>query len=152
MIDTSDADAVRARLTGLAFTLGAGFLFGVGLWISGMANPKKVLGFLDVTGDWDPSLMLVMGGALAVVLFGYRFVLRRAVPLFDKRFYIPARNDVDLRLVAGSAIFGAGWGIAGYCPGPALTALSTLSNESIVFVLAMIAGGFIHRAISPQAR
>lgn len=151
-MNTSDADAVRARLSGLVFTLGAGFVFGTGLWVSGMANPRKVLGFLDVTGAWDPSLMLVMGGALAVVLFGYRTVLRRPEPMFEKRFYIPARNDVDLRLIAGSAIFGAGWGIAGYCPGPALTALATLSNESILFVLAMIAGGFAHRLVSPKAR
>ena len=151
-MNTSDADAVRARLSGLVFTLGAGFVFGTGLWVSGMANPRTVLGFLDVTGAWDPSLMLVMGGALAVVLFGYRTVLRRPEPMFEKRFYIPARNDVDLRLIAGSAIFGAGWGIAGYCPGPALTALATLSNESILFVLAMIAGGFAHRLVSPKAR
>lgn len=151
-MNTSDADAVRARLTGLVFTLGAGFVFGTGLWVSGMANPRKVLGFLDVTGAWDPSLMLVMGGALAVVLLGYRTVLKRTEPMFEKRFYIPARNDVDLSLIAGSAVFGAGWGIAGYCPGPALTALSTLSNESIVFVLAMVAGGFAHRMVSPAAR
>jgi hypothetical protein len=151
-VNASDASAVRARLAGLVFALGAGFVFGTGLWVSGMANPRKVLGFLDVTGAWDPSLMLVMGGALAVVLLGYRTVLRRPAPMFDRRFYIPARTDVDLRLVAGSAIFGAGWGIAGYCPGPALTALSTLSNESIVFVLAMIAGGFAHRMVSPAAR
>ena len=151
-MNASDASAVRARLSGLVFTLGAGFVFGTGLWVSGMANPRKVLGFLDVTGAWDPSLMLVMGGALAVVLLGYRSVLKRPEPMFARRFYIPARNDVDLRLLAGSAIFGAGWGIAGYCPGPALTALSTLSNESILFVLAMIAGGFAHRMVSPEAR
>jgi len=117
-----------------------------------MANPRKVLGFLDVTGDWDPSLMLVMGGALAVVLFGYRLVLKHPEPMFDKRFFLPAKKEIDLRLIAGSLIFGAGWGIAGYCPGPALTALSTLSNESIAFVLAMIAGGFAHRMISPAPR
>jgi hypothetical protein len=151
-MNTSDADAVRARITGIVFTLGAGFVFGTGLWVSGMANPRKVLGFLDVTGAWDPSLMLVMGGALAVVLLGYRTVLKRPEPMFDKRFYIPARKDVDLSLIAGSALFGLGWGIAGYCPGPALTALSTLSNESILFVLAMIAGGFAHRLVSPAAR
>jgi hypothetical protein len=151
-VNRGDADAVRARITGIVFTLGAGFVFGTGLWVSGMANPRKVLGFLDVTGAWDPSLMLVMGGALAVVLLGYRSVLKRPEPMFAGRFYIPARNDVDLRLLAGSAIFGAGWGIAGYCPGPALTALSTLSNESILFVLAMIAGGLAHRMVSPEPR
>ncbi len=147
-----DRDLIAGRFAALVFSLGAGFVFGTGLWVSGMANPKKVLGFLDIAGAWDPSLMLVMGGALAVVLLGYRFVLKRPAPMFEKRFYLPARREVDLPLLAGSAIFGAGWGIAGYCPGPALTALSTLSGESIVFVLAMVAGGLLHRTLSPVPR
>ena len=122
-----------------ATALGAGILFGIGLWVSGMANPKKVLGFLDITGNWDASLMLVMAGAVAVTFFGFRF--------FEKRFETPTIKDIDFPLVAGAAIFGIGWGIAGYCPGPAVTALSTLSMESIVFVSAMIVGGLVHRAI-----
>ena len=119
--------------------LGAGFLFGIGLWVSGMANPKKVLGFLDITGDWDASLMLVMGGAVAVTLVG--------VKVYKSKFELPTRKDIDLPLVAGSALFGIGWGIAGYCPGPGITALSTLSTESIMFVAAMIVGGLLHRAL-----
>ena len=119
--------------------LGAGFLFGIGLWVSGMANPKKVLGFLDVTGNWDASLLLVMAGAVAVTFFGFR--------VFKKKFVAPTVKDIDFPLVAGAAIFGVGWGIAGYCPGPAVTALSTLSMESIVFVSAMIVGGLVHRAV-----
>ena len=119
--------------------LGAGFLFGIGLWVSGMANPKKVLGFLDVTGNWDASLMLVMAGAVAVTFFGFR--------VFKEKFQAPAIKDIDFPLVAGAAIFGVGWGIAGYCPGPAVTALSTLSMEAIVFVSSMIVGGLVHRAI-----
>ena len=119
--------------------LGAGFLFGIGLWVSGMANPKKVLGFLDITGDWDASLMLVMGGAVAVTLVGFK--------VYRKKFEAPTKKDIDLPLVAGSALFGIGWGIAGYCPGPGITALSTLSMESIVFVAAMIVGGLLHRAL-----
>ena len=122
-----------------ATALGAGILFGIGLWVSGMANPKKVLGFLDITGNWDASLMLVMAGAVAVTFFGFRF--------FEKRFETPTIKDIDFPLVAGAAIFGIGWGIAGYCPGPAVTALSTLSMESIVFVSAMLVGGLVHRAI-----
>jgi uncharacterized protein len=149
---TQDADLLADRAAALVFSLGAGFVFGTGLWVSGMANPRKVLGFLDVAGDWDPSLMLVMGGALAMVLLGYRFVLKRPAPMFERRFFLPARKDIDLPLVAGSAIFGAGWGIAGYCPGPALTALSTLSGESVVFVLAMVAGGLAHRLLFPAPR
>ena len=119
--------------------LGAGFLFGIGLWVSGMANPKKVLGFLDITGDWVASLMLVMGGAVAVTLVGFK--------VYKSKFELPTRKDIDLPLVAGSALFGIGWGIAGYCPGPGVTALSTLSMESIVFVAAMIVGGLLHRAL-----
>ena len=116
---------------------GAGLLFGIGLWISGMANPRKVLDFLDVAGDWDPSLLLVMGGAVAVTLIFFRPLLRKR-PLEFK-------NEVDIPLIAGAAIFGIGWGIGGYCPGPALTALSNLSAEALVFVAAMVAGGLFAR-------
>ena len=137
-------------MNALISSLGAGSLFGIGLWVSGMANPKKVLGFLDVTGDWDASLLLVMGGAVAVTLLAFRVVLKRSSPLFEKKFHIPEKKDIDFPLVAGSAIFGTGWGIAGYCPGPALTVLSTLSSESIVFVLAMIAGGLMHRLVQQR--
>ena len=126
-------------MNALVSALGAGFLFGIGLWVSGMANPKKVLGFLDVTGDWDASLMLVMGGAVVVTLVGFK-IYRTKIP-------VPTLKDIDFPLVAGAAIFGVGWGIAGYCPGPAVTALSTLSKESVVFVGAMIVGGLVHRAI-----
>lgn len=126
-------------MSALYSALGAGFVFGIGLWISGMANPKKVLGFLDITGEWDASLMLVMGGAVAVTLAGFG--------IFKSRFELPTPKDIDLPLVAGSAVFGIGWGIAGYCPGPAITALSTLSMESVVFVAAMIAGGLLHKLV-----
>jgi len=125
----------------LASALGAGILFGIGLWVSGMANPNKVLGFLDVTGAWDASLLLVMGGAVAVTLVGFR--------VYKEKFQLPTRKDIDFPLVAGAALFGIGWGIAGYCPGPALTALSTLSNESIIFVAAMLAGGMLHKLVMP---
>jgi uncharacterized membrane protein YedE/YeeE len=128
----------------LASALGAGFLFGIGLWVSGMANPKKVLGFLDITGNWDASLMLVMGGAVAVTLVGFR--------IFRTKLLMPTFKDIDFPLVAGAAIFGLGWGIAGYCPGPAVTALAALSMESVVFVGAMIVGGLLHRLMSRAPR
>ena len=115
---------------------GAGFLFGIGLWLSGMANPRKVLDFLDVAGNWDPSLLLVMGGAVAVTAVFFRPLIRRKQITFDK-------TAVDAPLVIGAAIFGLGWGIGGYCPGPALTALSNLSVEPFVFVAAMIVGGIL---------
>ena len=132
---------MNANRAALASALGAGFLFGIGLWVSGMANPKKVLGFLDVAGDWDASLAFVMGGAVAVTLVGFR--------IYKTKIQIPTLKDIDFPLVAGAALFGIGWGIAGYCPGPALTALSTLSAESIVFVAAMIAGGLLHKFVVP---
>lgn len=135
-------------MSALWSALGAGFVFGLGLWVSGMANPKKVLGFLDITGQWDASLMLVMGGAVAVTVIGFYFVLMREKPFMEKKFEVPGRKDIDVPLVAGAGIFGIGWGIGGYCPGPALTAFSTLSAEAIVFVAAMIAGGVLHKLVT----
>ena len=124
--------------------LGAGFLFGIGLWVSGMANPRKVLDFLDVTGNWDPSLLLVMGGAVMVTMVAFRPLIRRKSITFEK-------SKIDAPLAIGAAIFGLGWGIGGYCPGPALTALSNLTAEVFVFVAAMVAGGLFAR-ILPSSR
>lgn len=112
---------------------GAGLVFGIGLWLSGMANPLKVQDFLDVTGTWDPSLLLVMGGAVAVTLVAFPPILKL------KQLKFP--SEIDWRLVIGAALFGVGWGLGGYCPGPALTALSGLTVEVFVFVAAMVAGG-----------
>jgi uncharacterized membrane protein YedE/YeeE len=112
---------------------GAGLLFGIGLWLSGMANPRKVQDFLDITGAWDPSLLLVMGGAVAVTLVAFPSLIRLKHLQFPK--------EIDIRLVTGAALFGIGWGLGGYCPGPALTALSNLTPEAFVFVSAMVAGG-----------
>ena len=120
---------------------GAGLLFGIGLWLSGMANPRKVLDFLDITGNWDPSLLVVMAGAVIVTAVFFRPLIRRRQLSFDK-------TDIDLPLVAGAAIFGIGWGIGGYCPGPALTALASLSLDALVFVAAMVAGGVFARIVS----
>ena len=120
---------------------GAGLLFGVGLWLSGMANPDKVLGFLDVAGNWDPSLLLVMGGAVAVTAVAFRPILRKKP--------IDFKSAVDWPLLIGAAVFGVGWGIGGYCPGPALTALSTFNTEVFVFVAAMIGGGAFARIAFP---
>jgi uncharacterized membrane protein YedE/YeeE len=131
-------------MTYLLSALGSGFLFGIGLWVSGMANPRKVLDFLDVTGTWDPSLLLVMAGAVAVTLAAFRPLLKKKGITFEK-------SKIDSPLIAGSAIFGLGWGIAGYCPGPAVTALSNLTAEVLVFVAAMVAGGAFAR-ILPSSR
>ena len=120
-----------------ASAFGAGLRFGVGLWISGMATPRKVLDLLEIAGGWDPSLALVMAGAVGVTLAGF--------PVALKRNPLPRRSEIDAPLMLGAALFGIGWGIGGYCPGPALTALSNLSAEAFVFVGAMIAGGLAHR-------
>lgn len=119
-----------------------GLIFGVGISISGMANPAKVINFFDVAGIWDPSLALVMGGALIVTFVGYRFVLKRPAPLLSASFQLPTRRDLDLPLVGGSALFGIGWGIAGFCPGGALPALGTGQTEVFIFTAALIAGIF----------
>ena len=127
--------------------LTAGLLFGAGLSISGMINPAKVIGFLDLAGVWDPSLAFVMLGGVAVTAIGYRLVLRRGQPMFEPRFNLPTRSDVDPSLLLGAGLFGIGWGLSGYCPGPGIAMLSTGSMEALVFVAAMIAGSFACRLI-----
>jgi len=117
-----------------------GLVFGIGISISGMANPAKVLNFFDVAGTWDPSLAFVMGGALLVTFLGYRFVLKRPTPIMAQNFQLPTRRDLDLSLIGGSAVFGVGWGIAGFCPGGALPAIGTGRSEVLIFVAALLAG------------
>lgn len=124
-----------------------GLIFGVGISISGMANPAKVLNFFDVAGTWDPSLILVMGAALAVAFLGYRLVLRRPAPLIDRRFHLPDNPRIDARLLGGSAVFGIGWGLSGFCPGGALPALGTGRIEVLAFVAALIGGIFLAKGL-----
>lgn len=118
----------------------AGILFGVGLALSNMMDPAKVLSFLDIAGNWDPSLMLVMGGAVGVTLPGYWLVLKRPHPLLDKQFYVPDANNIDLKLISGAVLFGIGWGLAGLCPGPAFAGLATGKAEIVAFVACMLIG------------
>lgn len=132
-------------------TFVAGLLFGGGLTVSQMVNPAKVVSFLDITGNWDPSLAFVMGGALLVTLVGYRLVLKRSGPLFEDRFRLPTRKDIDPPLLAGAALFGIGWGIAGLCPGPALAGASFAGSNAYIFVGTMIATIFIYRLIKSRA-
>lgn len=117
-----------------------GLVFGLGIAISGMINPAKVLNFFDIAGTWDPSLAFVMGGAVTVTFIGYRLVWRRPAPLFERAFQVPTARQIDLRLVGGSALFGIGWGIAGFCPGAAIPALGTGRWEVALFVAAVIVG------------
>lgn len=120
--------------------LAIGALFALGLGLSGMTQPAKVLGFLDVAGAWDPTLLYVMGSAVVVNFIGFRLTVGRPHPWLAARFDVPSRRDIDLPLVAGAAVFGLGWGLAGFCPGPALVALASGSLEVIIFVVAMFAG------------
>lgn len=124
-----------------------GLVFGVGISISGMANPAKVLNFFDVFGTFDPSLALVMGAALATTAVGYFFVLRRKAPIFERSFNVPTNRIIDTRLVAGSTVFGIGWGISGFCPGGVLPVLGTGRLEVLMFVTALLAGIFLARAM-----
>ena len=121
----------------------SGIVFGLGLAISEMNNPTRVIGFLDITGDWDFTLMLVMGGALVVTLIGFPLITRRSHPVFAEKFHLPTRNDIDASLLGGAALFGIGWGIAGLCPGPAIAGLASLSPSIFLFVAAMIVGQLI---------
>lgn len=125
----------------------SGVLFGFGLVVAGMTNPQKIIGFLDIFGVWDPSLALVMGGALAVTATLFPLIFGRGKPLFDAGLELPTRRDIDAPLVVGSALFGVGWGIAGYCPGPALASLGGPVADAALFVVAMIAGMLVKRWI-----
>ena len=136
----------------LVSTFLIGLLFGLGIVISGMVNPAKVLNFFDIAGTWDPSLIFVMGGALITTFIGYRFVLKRQAPLMAEEFLVPSSTRIDARLIGGSALFGVGWGIAGFCPGGALPALGTGKAEVLVFVAALITGILATRLIMRLSR
>ena len=118
----------------------AGLIFSAGLIVSGMANPAKVLGFLDIAGNWDPSLMFVMDGAIAVGSIGFAFARRLKRSLLDAPMSLPGATRIDRRLLAGSAVFGAGWGLAGFCPGPALVSAGSGEFKAMLFVIAMLVG------------
>jgi uncharacterized membrane protein YedE/YeeE len=132
----------------LASAFLTGLIFGVGILISGMADPAKVLNFFDIAGDWDPSLIFVMAGGLAVTAPGYALLRRLAGrPMFETRFQFPTLKTIDAPLVLGSAVFGMGWGIAGFCPGGAIPALGTGNANAAIFVLSMIAGLLLARGL-----
>lgn len=136
----------------LASAFAIGLIFGLGIALSGMINPAKVLNFFDLAGTWDPSLAFVMAGALAVAVPGYRLVLRRPAPVMEHRFQLPDTRVIDRRLVLGSATFGVGWGIAGFCPGGALPALGTGEPGVYLFVASLIAGLLLARVIQSRTR
>jgi uncharacterized protein len=140
-----------SRPTGLAqnlVALGAGLMFGLGLGFSQMIDPQRVIGFLDLAGAWDPTLAFVMGGAVAVTLVAFRFVLKQPAPLLGGRFVLPTRSDIDRPLVIGAALFGVGWGVGGYCPGPAIAAVGLGSANPLLFIAAMVTGSWAAKALN----
>ena len=130
----------------------SGLLFGAGVTISGMVNPMKVLNFLDISGPWDATLIFVMGAGLVVTLLGYQVIFRRSAPLFATSFRLPTSQDIDAKLLSGAALFGLGWGISGFCPGPAVASVVFGRMESMTFVIAMAAGMIIPKQIQNRMR
>ncbi len=132
--------------------LAAGIVFGFGLSLSGMLNPARVQGFLDVAGAWDPSLVFVLGGAVTVTFIGMLWVKKMPRPLLDEAFHLPSNKRIDAPLIFGSALFGIGWGLGGFCPGPAIAALPVGLFQSLVFVAFMLAGMSLHDRLSNRTR
>jgi uncharacterized membrane protein YedE/YeeE len=131
---------------------GVGLLFGLGLILAGMTDPSKVLGFLDLAGLWDPSLAFVMGGAVLVSLGAFALAKKRSQSFLGGALHLPTGRDIDRRLVTGSLLFGAGWGLGGFCPGPAIVSLATGNLKAIVFVLAMLAGMAVFELAESRAK
>lgn len=131
----------------IIFAILAGIIFGAGLTLSDMINPARVLNFLDIAGSWDPTLIFVMVGGLAIATLGYSLVFQRRSPLFSDKFNLPTAQQIDLPLVGGSALFGVGWGLAGICPGPALADLATLEPRVLLFIVTMLAGMILANAL-----
>ncbi len=136
--------SARATLRNLA-ALASGVVFGLGLSLAQMTNPDKVLNFLDIAGPWDPSLLLVLGGAVVLSALGFRRVFQRGVPVWDSRFHLPLPQAIDRPLLIGSALFGIGWGLSGYCPGPAIASLGFGNPEALWVVPSIIAGAALQR-------
>lgn len=136
----------------LLIALATGIIFGAGLTISDMVNPARVLAFLDIFGDWDPALAFVMGGAIIPAAIAFAASQRLRQPLLERKFFIPENRIIDRQLIAGAAIFGAGWGLVGYCPGPAIAGVAFGDWQPITFIAAMVAGMWLHRLMSDLSK
>ncbi|MBQ0720188.1 MAG: YeeE/YedE family protein [Gammaproteobacteria bacterium] len=132
----------------LMASLASGIVFGLGMAISGMTNTQRVQGFLDLAGAWDPTLAFVMAGGMFVTFIGYKFILKNPAPLFDDTFHLPTRTDIDKPLIIGAVLFGAGWGLVGYCPGPAIAGLSYGYTTTLIFVPVMILGMLLAKPLA----
>ncbi len=134
-------------MVAIVFSLAVGIILGAGLAVSQMMNPSKVIAFLDIAGDWDPTLAFVMAGAVLAAIPGFAVAKKRSAPMLGGSFQVPSRRDFDVRLLAGAAMFGAGWGLVGFCPGPALAALGSGMTSVFIFVASMIAGMMLYRLL-----
>lgn len=134
------------------FAFLSGLVFAIGLALAGMTQPSKVVGFLDFLGDWDPSLAFVMGGAILVYLPAYRIITKRNTPVFAAQFLLPTRKDIDKRLLVGAGLFGVGWGLGGFCPGPALASVGSFGTAALVFTASMFGGFLLHRVYDGAAK
>lgn len=132
----------------IMIALMAGVIFGVGLALSGMVDPNKVINFLDVTGHWDPSLMFVLGGGVITTTLAYQFIFAQGKPLFDDDFHLPTLLKIDAKLLLGAVLFGIGWGLIGYCPGPAVASLGFRPGEPLIVVVSMLAGMLLYRTVA----
>ncbi len=135
-----------------ALSLVAGVVFGIGLAVSKMVNPAKVLAFLDIAGNWDPSLIFVMGGGVVVFAVAFHLIHPRGRPLLAEAFSLPSAKEIDVRLIGGSVLFGVGWGLVGYCPGPAITSLAYGRGESLIFLIALVAGAALYNLVPRPTR
>lgn len=129
-----------------------GFVFAIGLGLSGMTQPQKVIGFLDIFGNWNPSLIFVMMGAIAVHFVTFRFIMKRSSPLLSTQWHVPTKNEVTPSLVIGGAIFGVGWALGGFCPGPAVTSLATLDQTPVIFILSMLVGMALFKLVDKKLK
>jgi uncharacterized protein len=142
---TTSQATLQTTIKQNSMTLLSGLLFGLGLGISQMIDRDRILGFLDISGVWDSTLIFVLAGAVAVTMISFQFVLRRSQPIWAEKFYLPTRTAIDKPLILGAAIFGIGWGISGYCPGPAITALVLGIWNPVLFLLAFIIGSLLYK-------
>lgn len=130
----------------------AGLLFGFGMGLSQMMDPARAIGFMDIAGVWDPTLLFVLPGALLVTIIAFRLIFRRSRPFLDTKFYVPTRRDIDRPLIMGAAIFGIGWGISGYCPGPAVSGLTLGTVNPYIFLVSLVAGSFAYTWFSARGQ
>jgi uncharacterized membrane protein YedE/YeeE len=146
--ENSNTNNMKSAMAALA----VGFVFALGLGISGMTQPKKVVGFLDLFGVWDPSLIFVMVGAILVHFVTYRLIRKRTSPLFSVHWHVPTKKDITPALVVGALLFGVGWGLAGFCPGPAMTSLASFEGKPAIFVVSMLFGMYLFRLVDSKLK